>query len=207
MKKGKKWKTAAELMAELSADPEFVARKQRQDEEIQRRAKQLAEAEAPLVEELRSNGVEVDSVYDLLNQPTSAIKVIEILVRHLDRGYPERIREGIIRALTIPAAAGVATRRLIEEFKRLPNETPGELKWLVGNALTVALTKEHVDEVVEILQDSSHGRSRDMLPFALARFKYDRPDLIEVLESLKDDPELADAVGRALRGESPIERD
>jgi hypothetical protein len=60
----KKKVTAAELMAKLNADPEFVAKRARQDEERLKREAEYRLAEAPLVEELRAAGFQVQSAWD-----------------------------------------------------------------------------------------------------------------------------------------------
>jgi hypothetical protein len=61
-------KTAAELMAELQADPEYVARQRQRDAELQRKTAAWRQAEAPLVEELRAAGFEVESAWDLVTR-------------------------------------------------------------------------------------------------------------------------------------------
>lgn len=53
---------AAELLAKVNADPEYVAARKREDEERQRRDAAHRLAEAPLVEELRAADCQVHSV-------------------------------------------------------------------------------------------------------------------------------------------------
>jgi hypothetical protein len=98
----KKKTSAAELMARLNTDSEFLTRKRKRDEAIQRTAEEYARAEIPLVQELRAAGAQVSSVWDLVNTKTSYPQLVPILFAHLDRPYPERIHEGIARALAIP---------------------------------------------------------------------------------------------------------
>ena len=185
---------------------EFVARKNEQDEIWKQLGEKLRRAEAPLVEALRLSGVTVSSVYDLVNRPTSNQEAIKTLICHLDSEYPERIREGIIRALTVSAAAGIATKRLIEEFESLPTTSPPGLKWVVGNALEPTLTDDFVDDVLELLSNPVHGEARQMLPFAVARFRKTQPRVLDVLETLTEDPQIGREVKKALKGESPDDR-
>src|SRR5262245_25354955 len=122
--------TAAELMAQLNADPDFVARKKAQDEAIRSKAEEHARAEAPLVQVLNAVGVPVSSVWDLVNagrkrpsrtfristDPPEAVwdwldanggcyaSILPLLLDHLQRPYPDPVRAGIARALAIPEA-------------------------------------------------------------------------------------------------------
>lgn len=61
------WKTAADAMAELEQDPAFVERRRQQAEERKRREEAYANAEAPVVEDLRKAGLSVTSVWNLVN--------------------------------------------------------------------------------------------------------------------------------------------
>jgi hypothetical protein len=94
----RKGKTAAELMAELKADPEFVARQREQEQTRLRKEAEFQKAEAPLVNALKEVGVSVESVWDLVNTAAPYPKAVPSLLEHLQRPYPERVREGIARA-------------------------------------------------------------------------------------------------------------
>ena len=96
-------------MAGLEADPEYVARGDKEEQERQRQVAQWRRAEAPLVEELRESGFEVDSAWDLVNTSTPYPRALPILVKHLERPYPDRVREGIARALAVGDAQFVGS--------------------------------------------------------------------------------------------------
>lgn len=81
----KKAVTAAELMATLEADPEFVAKRGKDDEARQRRADEWQRAEAPLVDDLRAAGFMVESARDLVNTSASYSEAVPILLAHLAR--------------------------------------------------------------------------------------------------------------------------
>src|SRR5262245_35115759 len=98
-------KTAAELMAELQADQGFVDARAKREEELRAREAAWRAAEAPLVAELRAAGETVDSVWDLVNTTAGYDAALPLLLAHLERGYPDRVREGIARALAVPAAS------------------------------------------------------------------------------------------------------
>ncbi len=72
---------------------------------------QAPNSEELLVRELRGVGIEVQSIYDLVNTSKPYSRAYPILVRHLRLSHDTRTREGIIRALTVKEA-GPAARLL-----------------------------------------------------------------------------------------------
>lgn len=133
--------TAAELMAELNADPEFVAKRQQREEELLEREAGYRRAEAPLVDELRTAGFEVDSAWDLVNTPGSYPKAVPILLAHLERPYPAAVREGIARALAVPDARAAGWSVLMRLFAE-------EREKRVKDGLAVALAAAADDQVI-----------------------------------------------------------
>jgi hypothetical protein len=129
------WKTVEELLSELETDPNWTRERDRRAALHAAREAMLGEDERELVLELRQLGFDVDSVYDLMNSESDPL----VAGRHrgaYDRAYPA-IREGIIRALTEPAAAQVASSALIAELRSEPNQF---LRWAIANALRVMLS-------------------------------------------------------------------
>ena len=57
--------------------------------------------DARVVEELRSVGLEVSSVFDLVNTSERLPRAIPILVRLLSEPMETNVKEGIVRALTV----------------------------------------------------------------------------------------------------------
>lgn len=123
---------------------------QENDERNRTSKAELEKDEKELVEEIRNNGIEIDSVYDLVNNFENAKysllknkftgkyhKVYPILVDHLDKPHHPSIREGIIRALTEKDARDIAKDKLLEHFYK---ETDRILLWVLANALTTLLT-------------------------------------------------------------------
>jgi len=167
-----------------------------------------------VVRRLAGEGVYVESVYDLINKRIEYKKAIPVLLELLDVIENDRIREGIIRALTVRAARGVASKRLIDEFRRLDVakmevrmlDIPGVgkrmygaqegLKWAVGNALSVVADESIVDDLIELVADPAHGTARRMLPDGLAKLK--DPRIPDVLIGLLDDEDITGHVVSAL---------
>lgn len=86
----------------LRNDPEYRAKVEAVEAERQERARRLREAERPIVADLRGAGVEVESVWDLVNTSAPYPAALPVLMEHLERGgYPERVMESLGRALAV----------------------------------------------------------------------------------------------------------
>src|SRR5262245_23196466 len=113
----KKSITADELMNRLEADPEWVARRTARDARRAERECRLAADEASVIADLAAAGAFVSSVYDFVNGGPAPDIALPVLVRHLGVAHQDRIREGIIRALGIPSARGIAFEPLRDAFR------------------------------------------------------------------------------------------
>jgi hypothetical protein len=186
--------TAEELMAQLEADPGFVAGRAEHERERQLKEAELHRAEAPLVDELRGAGFEVDSAWDLVNTAAPYREALPILLSHLQRPYPDRVREGIARALAVPDAK-FGLDVLIRLYRREGLDT--NAKDGLAVAIAAASDDEVIDEVIALAQDTQHSGSRLLLLRALERSQ--DPRAREILEELKTDPELTTEVRRILK--------
>ena len=148
-----------------------------------------------VVKALQKVGIEVQSVYDLVNTSQSYEAAIPVLLKLLPKVKEEVIKEGIVRSLTVKEARCLASRPLLNEFK-LAALSQVNLKWAIGNALSVVADDDVFEELVELAKDKTHGQAREMLMLALANMK--NPQAVDVLiEFLKDD-EVAGHVIMAL---------
>ena len=104
----------------------------------------FAADEADLVAGIRDAGYDIDSVYDLVNNtPHPHLKrrflgeypaAYPILIRHLDMPHLDRVREGIIRALTVKNGGAELENALLTHFRK---ETDPSLRWVLANACTL----------------------------------------------------------------------
>jgi hypothetical protein len=189
----KKKLTAAELMAKLNADPEFVAKRAREEEERLKREAEYRRAEAPLVDELRAAGYQVQSAWDLVNTPGSYPKAVPILLAHLPRPYPAAVREGIARALAVREAScgwEVLTRLYRDEHEVRAKDG-------LAVAIAAAANDELICDVIALAQDPSQGPSRLLLLGALERSA--DPRARAALMDLGTDPDLAKEIQAILR--------
>lgn len=198
----KKWKpmTAAEAMAEFEKDPAFVERRRKREEELQRAEEEYARAEAPLVEALRMAGVPVSSAWDLVNTRNTYERSLPILLEHLQRPYPDAVREGIARALAVPAAK-FAWPLLVELYRQ---EAGRRTKQGLAVALSNIADNDTLDELISLAQDPAHGETRVLLLDALRRSQL--PEACTTLIELGRDPMLQKAVQEIFRKEAQRER-
>src|SRR3954471_24873119 len=96
-------KTATEIMAELEQwkreDPAYRAELERAESERAERARLMRIAGQPVVEALRSIGLDLDSVLDLYKIPDSRPRAIPVLLKHLALDYPDAVLFGIGQGL------------------------------------------------------------------------------------------------------------
>ncbi len=183
--------------------------------------------------ELHNVGIKVDSIWDLVNTRERYPEAIPVLVNLVQQDFSDnRDKEGVIRALTVKEAKGIANQALMAEYKKIPKdhlasfpehivaiiekigvETPEESAelthfykerrernivsygWVIGNAFSVIITKEDVDEILSIVRDKGNGTSRQMFVYALGKIKSGSSQTEDVLISLLDDK---DVIGHAL---------
>lgn len=150
-----------------------------------------------LVQELRDAGVPVDDVWDLVNTRVQYPAAVPILLDWLSHRVPVediRMREGLVRALTIRAARPAAFPVLVHEFRTTEDDI---YRWVVGNALSVVADASAYDELVAIILDRRYGWGRERLVEALWRFKKN-PRTVPILLDLLNDPEATAWAVRAL---------
>src|SRR5262249_9336644 len=173
---------------------EFVARQREKEEAIAEKVREWRLAEQPLIVELRQIGEQVESVWDLVNTSRPYPKAIPVLLKHLQRPYPDRVREGIARALSVPGAKigwDILQRTFVDD------PTSGTTKDAIGFALSAAADDTVLDDVIRLIRDKKNGESRLTLVPALG--KSDDAKALETLKELQGDPELSFEVRKCLR--------
>jgi len=160
-----------------------MERKRQRDAEFQKFAAEMRRAQAPLIADLKAVGYEVESVWDLVNTAMPYPEALPVLLDHLQRDYPSRVREGIARALaTRPKFAWDILTRLYRD------EPEGEVKDGIAVALCAAADNEVIGDVIALARDRRHGSSRLLLLRALKRSS--DPRAHATLMDLATDPDL-----------------
>ena len=184
------------LLKEEGRYEEVQERLRQQEANRQQAAEAYRRAEAPLVSELNHAGLKVASVWDLVNTKKSYAEAIPVLLNHLLRPYPDRVREGIARALAVPEArTGWAT--LLHAFKVDADRTTIGVKWALALALGAAGSDEVLEDILPLMTDKSLGENRAPLLVILGRSK--DPRAMALLQQLSDDPDIGNDVKKLLR--------
>ena len=188
-------KAADEFMKELQADPEWRAVQAANERRVAGQEAWHAEQEAPVVAALAEVGVEVESVWDLVNgKDDHYADAVPVLVEHLrDDSYPDRVREGIARSLSFRKAAP-AWPAIVELYRSTTDSF--DLQQGLAVAMAGAVTDETVDELVAEAHREEHGESRLLLLLGLERLR--TPKARKALEGLADHPELGDSATKKL---------
>jgi hypothetical protein len=193
----KKPKTAAELMAGLQQNPQFVARQKLREEQESKRLEELREEQRDLLADLNNLGVSASSVWDLVNSDEKYPAAVPLLVRHLSLPYNRPVKEGIIRALTVEYAGPAALRELLKEYQKQNDDSETSLKWVLGNAIATVAESSDADTLISLATDPSHGKARDMIISALPRVVRDQDQLDSILRRLMHDDEVREFAHRA----------
>jgi len=180
--------TAEQFLRSLEADPDYRRRRSEQDEALAKLDALYRQAEAPLVSDLANLGISVESVWTLVNGPNSYDKAIPLLLDHLQRPYPDAIRDGIARALGVPAAGHLGWRILVDEYHRV-GDKESRVKDGLAAALSGASNDSVIQELIALVKDKFNGNSRLLLLLGIKRSK--RPEALQAITELADDPQLA----------------
>jgi hypothetical protein len=177
--------TAGELMARMAQDPEYQAAKAARDAELQKWVDGWRAAEQPIVADLRAAGVAVDSVWDLVKTSEPYPDALPVLMDHLERGgYPDRVMEGMARALAVKPAAPMWDR-LRARYDRASG--PDELGGLAA-ALSASATPAQLDGLVELAGDATRGEYRVLFVEPILRLGGERGRA--VVQGMREDPVL-----------------
>jgi hypothetical protein len=151
-----------------------------------------------LIDELAVLDIKINSIWDLVNTKSKYPKAIPVLIKYLPLVNYDKNKEGIIRALTVPEAKGLVVPLLVKEYLQLPNEKEN-LRWVIGNAVNVVITKSEVADIFPIVLNKENGLSRQMFVSALGKIKAE--NVKDVLNRLVNDNDkiISNAAKKALK--------
>src|SRR5262249_50443430 len=123
-----------------------------------------------LARDLRDAGVPVSDLWELVNaraQYKAAVPVLIDWLGNVEARVPgpggAKVREGLVRALSVPAARPAAAPVLIEEFRKAADPPDAGLGWVAGNALSVVADDSVFDQIAALAQDRGYGKARQMI--------------------------------------------
>ncbi|SMC78580.1 HEAT repeat domain-containing protein [Cellulophaga tyrosinoxydans] len=149
--------------------------------------KALNEELEPLIYELKKLGLNVSSIWDLVNSKKKYSNAIDILINHLNKAYSDKNKEGIVRALAVKEATGKANEFLFDEYDKTPKEK-SMLRWTIGNTIQSIATTKDIDRILSIVQNKENGTSRQMFVLTLGKLKSTKGE--DILIKLLDDDEV-----------------
>lgn len=174
---------ATELINQLQNDPDYQRRMQAAEAVRQARVAELRKAEQPIVSDLRGVGVDVNSVWDLVNTAVPYPTALPMLLKHLEKGgYPDMVMESLGRALAVKPAA-FAWDRLRTLY--LAAQGRGEEKGLAV-ALAASATVEHLPALIDLLGEDSKSDTRIHFLRTIKRLGGQQGR--DILEELRSDP-------------------
>lgn len=180
-------------MDELNSNPEYVASRERDRREAEAREAEYRAAERPLVKELLEAGYNVDSAWDLVNSAGTYPDALPILLAHLDRSYPDAVREGIARAMAVPQSR-FAWHHLVHLYR---DEDAGRVKDGLATAIAAVAWPDVLGELIELAKDRKHGASRLLLLSALEHSADSAAR--STLMKLGTDPDLGEEIQAILK--------
>jgi HEAT repeat protein len=158
-----------------------------------------APGEEPILAELAAVGFSTRSLADLRHSGTRYRDAVPVLLRWLARVSDPKVKEEIVRALSVPWAKPAATGPLVEQFRLVDasvDPTGLGLRWVIGNALDAVFDDAAFDAFAELAADRGYGRARQMVVLGLGKSK--RPEAVGVLLGLVGDPDVDGHAVKAL---------
>jgi len=138
------YKNSPEPGGEIVPDPSFTALRTQIEQERARRAAAIAADEDSLREELRAVGVEVRTVYDLVDDTVTPLAAVPVLVRHLQLPHEVITLEGIVRALSYSHLRSQALEPLKVWFA---GRRARVQRWIAANALASMADLDELDDL------------------------------------------------------------
>lgn len=188
---------AEEFATTLAADQEYQRGRAAFDEQLEAQASVWRSAEAPLVAELHAVGLDVTSVWDLVNTDTPYPSALPILLQYLEAGdLPDRVLEGVGRSLAVGPS--------VEFWDRLVElvVSPSSAGQAEGAAVALAgcATDRKVDDLIRVVSETKRRREHIYLLRPISKHGGQRGK--DLLISLEFDPVLSTEARALLDGDS-----
>ncbi len=185
-------KTAAALMAELEADPDYRARRARLDTEHRQGVAASWRALAPLHRDLAKASHPLDYVDELRTGGKRLDVAVPVLLKWLPRLKGPADQEVVVRVLSFRWVGDEVMRAFLALFRATPN---GEfsLKWAIGNGIEVLASERYLSEMAALARDRTHGRAREMIVLGLGKVRTPESEAL-LIELLSDEDICGHAV-------------
>ena len=147
-----------------------------------------------IVMELRNAGFKVSDLFDLINFKQTDFEYVNLLINLFDseKVTDPIIKDGIIRAITVKKAKGIAEIKLLEFYNSLKTEREKEsIGWSIGNWFEHLYSDLYFEQIKKISEDKNNGMSRQMFVMALGKTKKHKLNAEKLLLELTFDNQVA----------------
>lgn len=158
--------------------------------------------EQPILQDLRALGLDVEHVQDLYLKRMNYTPAIPALVSWIPRVRDPTVKEMLVRAVTDRAGRGIAGPTLIQAFETAEGSW-SDLPWAIGNAIDAVADDSMLEDMIRLARNREYGRAREMIVMGLARLR--RPEAVQALIELVDDPDVGGHAVKALAKRQPPE--
>jgi hypothetical protein len=176
-------------MARLQLDPEYRRRQDLMEVEMEANRFAYRRAAAGVLEGLKQKGFDVQSVGELRVRGRLGggeyRDAIPVLLQWLPKVTDKRVKEDILRTLSVAWAGQVVASVFLSEFQLCEDEY---LRWVIGNGLGATADESMLPDLIRLARDGRYGPSRTMIVLALGRFA-GRP-VVAALTDLLDDRDV-----------------
>jgi hypothetical protein len=176
--------TGADLIAELNSDPAWIAAREETERREAARRAALDLEEQPILEDLRTVGVHLDTLWSQTTRERITLAALPVLLAHLRRPYSNITLDGMASALSTRVALAIwgDLVELYRESDRLKN-TQG-----LAATLSEIATRRQLSDVLTLLRDKDLPY-RQFFFRTLTRLRV--PDRWEIITQCLDDPDLS----------------
>jgi HEAT repeat protein len=120
----------------------------------------------PILDVLAAEGIVVDTFSGLRRLGKKTKRILPLLLLELAKVSNDDLKEDLVRTLSVPWAPKGTDRAFLKEFKRTTN---AQLRWAIGNGLSIVASGAVEDELIGLVNDTKYGRSREMAVLGLSR--------------------------------------
>jgi hypothetical protein len=186
MKKMKKGITVGEYLDLMEKDPEYVKRKEKQEQEHLKAIAALQAESSAFVQECSRFGYDIKSPGGLAKEKNLDPDLIPIMIKYLSEPqYSKGFRLGLASSLLVPEAAP-HFNDILDLFKKEQDE---HVRCPLGEALSAAAKKQdNLDVIESLIYDKEIGPDRSLLLDAVKRMKGEQRE--RALAFAREDPEL-----------------
>lgn len=117
-------------------------------------------SETELVKDLRASGLDLYSIDILTNTSESYTEAIPVLIKHLYLMKDRLFLDGILRALTVKEARGIAFEPIYEMYIKDKDTKDHGAKYAMANALQYLAEKKDMPRIIELALDLNNGPTR-----------------------------------------------